>query len=463
MTSTEHIYTLFIRHPLISTDTRKILPGSLFFALKGEKFDANTFARQAIEAGAAYAIIDNPVYQINEKYILVDDVLTALQDLARHHRRQLSIPVIGLTGTNGKTTTKELINSVLSQHYKTQATQGNLNNHIGVPLTILTIDRSHEIAVIEMGANHQKEIELLCSIAQPTHGLITNVGKAHLEGFGGIEGVKKGKGELYDYLRKSGSVFKVSPAGGDLEGAKANGVAFINSDDAVLLEMEHARKLKNVVYYGTGNADNLVTGQLIENSPLLTLEWENNNSGKSYQVKTQLTGAYNLDNILAAICTGVYFGLSDEEINKGIESYQPKNNRSQIVQTETNTLICDYYNANPSSMFVAIEKLGKINAQRKVLILGDMFEMGDEAAAEHTAVIKKAMATQVDERIFIGKDFFAAGSAMDYGLWTMDKKHTFYETTEDAIEGLKANPVKNSTILIKGSRGMALERLVELF
>ncbi len=458
MTSTEHIYTLFIQHPLISTDTRKILPGSLFFALKGEKFDANTFARQAIEAGAAYAIIDNAAFHINEKYILVDDVLTALQDLARHHRSQLSIPVIGLTGTNGKTTTKELINSVLSQHYKTQATQGNLNNHIGVPLTILTIDSAHEMAVIEMGANHQKEIELLCGIAQPTHGLITNVGKAHLEGFGGVEGVKKGKGELYDYLGKSESLEV-----GESESKKANGVAFINSDSAVLLEMEQARGLKSVVFYGTGSADNLVTGQLIENSPLLTLEWENNNSGKSYQVKTQLTGAYNLDNILAAICIGVYFGLSDDEINKGIESYQPKNNRSQIVQTETNTLICDYYNANPSSMFVAIENIGKISAKRKVLILGDMFEMGDESAAEHAAVIKKAMETPVDERIFIGKDFFKAESTMDYGRWTMDSKPIFYETAEDAIKGLKANPVKNSTILIKGSRGMALERLVALF
>ena len=224
MTTTEDIYKLFQQYPLISTDTRKISPGSLFFALKGEKFDANTFTKQAIEAGAAYAIIDNPAYGLNERYILVDDVLAALQDLARHHRRQLTIPVIGLTGTNGKTTTKELIYSVLSQRYKTQATQGNLNNHIGVPLTILTIDSSHEIAVIEMGANHQKEIELLCSIAQPTHGLITNVGKAHLEGFGGIEGVKKGKGELYDFLKKSESpkgpksesVFKVSPTGGDL-------------------------------------------------------------------------------------------------------------------------------------------------------------------------------------------------------------------------------------------------------
>ncbi|MDF2432719.1 MAG: UDP-N-acetylmuramoyl-tripeptide--D-alanyl-D-alanine ligase [Mucilaginibacter sp.] len=443
--TTEHIYNLFLQHPLISTDTRKIAENSLFFALKGDKFDANTFAKQAIEAGAAYAIIDNPDYRVNEKYILVDDVLTALQDLARYHRRQLAIPVIGLTGTNGKTTTKELINAVLSQHFKTQATQGNLNNHIGVPLTILTINQSHQMAVIEMGANHQKEIELLCSIAQPSHGLITNVGKAHLEGFGGVEGVKKGKGELYDYLS-----------------TKAGGTAFINSDNSTLIEMQQARDLKNVVFYGTGDKNNLVSGTITKNSPLLTLSWTNNNTGKKHTVKTQLTGAYNLDNILAAICTGVYFNIPDDEINKGVEGYQPKNNRSQIVQTTTNTLICDYYNANPSSMFVAIENIGKLDASRKVLILGDMFEMGPDAATEHEAVIKKALDTPVDERIFIGKEFYALSPKVR--KYESPKVNTlYYLTTEDAINGLKTNPIKNSTILIKGSRGMALERLIELF
>jgi UDP-N-acetylmuramoyl-tripeptide--D-alanyl-D-alanine ligase len=437
MTGTAEIYELFKHHPLISTDTRKIAPGSLFFALKGDKFDANTFARQAIEAGAAFAVIDNPDFKFGKKYILVDDVLAALQDLARHHRQQLNIPVIGLTGSNGKTTTKELINSVLSLHYKTLATQGNLNNHIGVPLTILLIDQSHEMAVIEMGANHQKEIELLCSIAQPTHGLITNVGKAHLEGFGGVEGVKKGKGELYDFLA------------GEL------GVAFVNSDSKDLVAMQQERRLTNVVLYGTGNSDNSVTGQIVENSPYLTLEWENNKSGKSHIAHTQLTGAYNFDNVLAAICIGEHFGLSDEEITTGVEIYQPKNNRSQIVNTATNTLICDYYNANPSSMVVAIENLGRIDAGRKVMILGDMFELGDESAKEHASIIKKALDTPVNERIFIGKDF-ATGSSPD-------KNATYYQTAEDAINGLKANPIKNATILIKGSRGMALERLVELF
>jgi UDP-N-acetylmuramoyl-tripeptide--D-alanyl-D-alanine ligase len=443
MMSIDQLYQLYLQHLVISTDTRKIAPGSLFFALKGDRFDANTFAQKAVEAGAAYAVIDNPDYATGERFLLVDDVLTALQNLAAHHRSQLKIPVIGLTGTNGKTTTKELINAVLSQKFKTLATQGNLNNHIGVPLTILTIDSSHQMAVIEMGANHQKEIALLCTIAQPTHGLITNVGKAHLEGFGGVEGVKKGKGELYDYLLQS-----------------ASNVAFVNSDDKILLEMQQARGLKNVVYYGkNSNADNLVSGRLLDNSPFLTFKWHDKKSS-SYNVKSQLTGSYNLDNILAAICIGNIFGLDSDEINQGIEGYQPKNNRSQITKTATNTLICDFYNANPSSMFVAIENMDKVQASHKVMILGDMFEMGLESAVEHTAVIEKAMSANVDERIFIGKDFSSQQTEVEN---TNLINTTFYMTAEDAIIGLKTNPITNATILIKGSRGMALERLVELF
>jgi len=449
MTTTQQLYELYIKHPVISTDTRKIAAGGLFFALKGDKFDANTFAKQAIDSGAAYAIIDNPAYKINDQCLLVADVLTALQDLARHHRKQLNIPVIGLTGTNGKTTTKELINAVLSQHFITLATQGNLNNHIGVPLTILSINTSHQVAVIEMGANHIKEIELLCNIAQPTHGLITNVGKAHLEGFGGVEGVKIAKGELYDYLsrevRKSGS--------------PEAGIAFVNSNSPALMEMQSARKfIVPPVFYGDA-VDDLVSGEITENAPLLSLRWTNNSSGESYAVKTQLTGAYNLDNILAAICIGVYFKLTASEINKGIENYQPQNNRSQIVQTATNTLICDYYNANPSSMMVAIENIGKITAKRKVLILGDMFELGVDSPTEHKAIIEKSLSIPVDERIFIGQDFKQASLTMNNEPLTMN----FYPTVEDAIAGLKAHPIKNSTILIKGSRGMALERLVGLF
>jgi UDP-N-acetylmuramoyl-tripeptide--D-alanyl-D-alanine ligase len=432
--TTQQLFDIYIKHPVISTDTRNIVAGSLFFALKGDRFDANAFANQAIAAGAAYAVIDNPAYEKDERFILVDDVLTTLQDLARYHRSQLSIPVIGLTGSNGKTTTKELVNAVLSQHYKTYATKGNLNNHIGVPLSILAIDSTIEIAVIEMGANHQKEIELLCSIAQPSHGLITNVGKAHLEGFGGTEGVKKGKGELLDFL-------------------KAHlGVCFVNKDSIVLTDMTAERRLENVIYYGYDKG-NTVSGELLQNAPYLKLKWKLKDSEYS-SVQSQLTGTYNLDNILAAICIGNFFGLSPDEINAGIAGYQPQNNRSQITKTESNTLICDYYNANPSSMVVAIENIGKLESKHKAMILGDMFELGEESAAEHVAVIEKAMQTPADEHIFIGQEFYKSKGKVNA---------TFYATADDAVAALKTHPIKNATVLIKGSRGMALERLVSLF
>jgi len=433
MITTEQLYQHYLDHPVISTDTRKIIPGSIFFALKGENFNANTFAQQAVESGAAYAVIDEGEYQLDERYLMVDDVLTALQDLARVHRRHLSIPVIGLTGSNGKTTTKELISAVLSQKFNTLATQGNLNNHIGVPLTVLSITAAHQMAVIEMGANHQKEIELLCSIAQPNYGLITNVGKAHLEGFGGVEGVKKGKGELYDYLEQT------------------DGIAFINHNDKVLMEMQAARQLKNIVFYGNGQS--LISGKLLANAPYLSVSWKNNNTGETYRINSQLTGEYNLNNMLAAICIGAYFNLSADEINAGIEGYQPKNNRSQLVQTATNTLVCDYYNANPSSMAVAIDNLGRLEAKHKVLILGDMFELGEDAPAEHRSVIQKALLAKADKRIFVGDIFYQQKA---------DIKADFYRTAEEAIAALKAKAIKNSTILIKGSRGMALERLAGL-
>lgn len=435
--TTEELYQIYLQHPVITTDTRKITQGSLFFALKGENFDANTFAAKAIEAGAAYAVVDNKEYHTGNKYILVDDVLAALQDLARHHRRQLSIPVVGLTGTNGKTTTKELINAVLSEQFNTLATQGNLNNHIGVPLTVLNINASHQAAVVEMGANHVGEIALLSSISQPSHGLITNVGKAHLEGFGSLEGVKKAKGELYDFLSAN------------------NQQVFINSNNPILMEMQAARKFqKQPVFYGDA-IDDLVSGEITGNAPFLSLRWTNNTSGEGYDIKTQLTGAYNLDNILVAICIGVHFKLSPQQINKGIENYQPKNNRSQVVQTANNTLICDYYNANPTSMAAAIGNMGELSAEHKALVLGDMFELGAEAAAEHKAILDKALATPVDRRILIGKEF--------YKLKSDNVAVEFYETRDDAAEALKANSITNSTILVKGSRGMALEKLLELF
>jgi len=434
---TEQLYQLFLQHPKVCTDTRHIIPGSIFFALKGANFNANTFAEKALESGAAYAVIDDAAYRKSDRFILVDDVLTALQDLARHHRKQLTVPVIGLTGSNGKTTTKELINSVLSQQFKTYATKGNLNNHIGVPLTLLSISKEIEIAIVEMGANHQQEIAFLCGLAQPTHGLITNIGRAHLEGFGGPEGVRAGKGELFDWVEQH------------------DGTIFVNHDDLVLEEMAFHRHFQKTVYYGK-EGHCLVSGEILENVPLLKIQWWLNDvfaSAQKQELQTQLTGSYNLDNLLAAICIGTYFGLSPEQINKGIASYQPENNRSQIVQTKTNTLICDYYNANPSSMEVAVKNLDAITADKKILILGDMFELGEHSSPEHELIIKKANEITADQRIFIGKDFYQHHAAFT---------DTFYASTDAAFMALKTVPITNATILVKGSRSMHLETLLEL-
>ncbi len=434
---TEQLYQLFLQHPKVCTDTRHIIPGSIFFALKGANFNANTFAEKALESGAAYAVIDDATYRKSDRFILVDDVLTALQDLARHHRKQLTIPVIGLTGSNGKTTTKELINSVLSQQFKTYATKGNLNNHIGVPLTLLSISKEIEIAIVEMGANHQQEIAFLCGLAQPTHGLITNIGRAHLEGFGGPEGVRAGKGELFDWVEQH------------------DGTIFVNHDDLVLEEMAFHRHFQKTVYYGK-EGHCLVSGEILENVPLLKIQWWLNDvlaSTQKQELQTQLTGSYNLDNLLAAICIGTYFGLSPEQINKGIASYQPENNRSQIVQTKTNTLICDYYNANPSSMEAAVKNLDAITADKKILILGDMFELGEHSSPEHELIIKKANEITADQRIFIGKDFYQHHASFT---------DTFYASTDAAFMALKTVPITNATILVKGSRSMHLETLLEL-
>ncbi len=436
MVSTAQLYEVYSKHPLVCTDTRNISPGCIFFALKGENFDGNKFAKQALEAGAAYAVVDSPK-EANDRFLLVEDVLTALQDLARMHRKQLQIPVIGITGSNGKTTTKELLYAVLSQHYRTFATSGNLNNHIGVPLSLLAIGPDIEIAIIEMGANHQKEIALLSSISQPSHGLITNIGKAHLEGFGGIEGVKIGKGELYEFL------------------ASHNGTTFINRDSSDLMEMSERHRLKQTVFYGKGE-QNEVFGEILAVSPFLEIAWQSRLKeldGQRFSVQTHLTGAYNLDNILASIAVGVFFGLSPEEINAGLNGYVPSNNRSQITKTEKNTLICDYYNANPSSMNVALENLQKIDGAKKVIILGDMFELGAESAAEHQEIIKKALSTPADRYIFIGQDFFEQGK---------NQAAEFYKSTEEAYRALEITPVVQSTVLIKGSRGMKLEKLLEL-
>lgn len=433
MSQTQLIYQHFISGRTICTDTRTISPGCLFFALKGEKFDANTFAEEALSQGAAFAVIDNSTYQVNSRCILVEDVLSTLQDLARFHRSQLRIPVIGLTGSNGKTTTKELINAVLAEKYKTFATHGNLNNHIGVPLSVLAIQEDTEIAVIEMGANHQKEIELLCSIAQPTHGLITNVGMAHLDGFGGFEGVKKGKAELFQYLKK------------------CTGTAFINHNNADLIEMSTAASLDHLVYYGTEGI-NFITGELLASDPMISLKWKGRD--ESFEVTTQLTGAYNFENILAAICIGAFFNLTAEQINTGLEGYIPKNNRSQLTKTETNTVICDFYNANPSSMSAALKNISTLNANHKAAIIGDMFELGAESPQQHEDIAALAGTLNLDILLFIGKNFYALKD---------NYKGLFFMTPNDAQQWLEANPIKDSMVLLKGSRGMALEQLLPAF
>jgi len=431
---TEDLYRIYLKHPVICTDTRKITDSCLFFALRGDSFDANEFASQAIDHGAAYAIVDDKRYTSSGRFLLVDDVLTALQQLSAFHRKQLKIPVIGITGSNGKTTTKELINSVLSQHCRTYATEGNLNNHIGVPLTLLSIPKDCDIAIIEMGANHQKEIEFLCGLAQPEYGLITNVGKAHLEGFGGLEGVKIGKGELYQYM------------------AETNGTVFINTDNPLLVDMSRERGATTIIAYGKG-ATNYISGGLKEVSPTLVVEWQvkGREDESIYTAHSNLPGVYNFENILAAICIGSFFKLSPEQINNGIQAYIPKNNRSQILETDNNTIICDYYNANPSSMMVALDNLEAVAAEQKVMILGDMFELGAAAAMEHRFVVDKAMQTVARRRIFIGEEFFKMKGGIE---------GEFYKNTLDASEGIRKNPIKTSMVLLKGSRGMKLEALI---
>ena len=427
----ENLYNIYLQHSVVCTDTRKISAGCIFFALKGDNFNGNTFARKALEAGASYAVIDEPAYKEDGRYILVDDVLLTLQQLASYHRKQLSIPVIGITGTNGKTTSKELFNAVLSQKYKVYATQGNLNNHIGVPLTILSVGNDIELAIVEMGANHQREIAFLCEIARPNYGLITNVGKAHLEGFGGFEGVKKAKGELYDFLKANG------------------GTVFLNADNPNLREMYGPLSSGKLIAYGA-SADSLVEGRIVENDPFLTIDWISGDG--THRVRTNLTGSYNLENVVAAVTAGVQFGLTAEEINRGISTYTPGNNRSQIIKTGSNTIIGDYYNANPSSMVVALDNLAAISAPKKALILGDMFELGAEASAEHQNIVKKALAVPAEERIFIGNEFYRM----------KDDTARFYRTTAEACQGLKEQPLKDAVILVKGSRSMKLETLIDL-
>ncbi len=421
----EELYKIYRQYPSVQTDTRKLQPGDIFFALKGENFNGNAFAQKAIEAGAAWAVIDDAAYEIPGRTILVPDVLTALQQLAKHHRQQFTIPFIAITGSNGKTTTKELIHAVLSSLFKTYTTEGNLNNHIGVPLTLLKIKDDAEIAVIEMGANHQREIASYCEYTMPTHGLITNCGKAHLEGFGGVEGVRKGKGELFDYLRSH------------------DGTAFIMQDYDYLQEM--SKGISSIIRYGTSNAE--VTGAVAQSEPFLSVQISKGTD--AVIINTQLVGDYNLPNVLAAVCVGKHFGVSVEKIRSAIENYVPSNSRSQLIEKGTNKIILDAYNANPSSMKLAIDNFARIQAGKKVLMLGAMAELGDESLEEHKNIVDLIKQHRWEQVVLVGGDF-------------LKTTHPFlqFESVEQAKEWLQQQHIENAFFLIKGSRSMAMEKVL---
>ncbi len=431
--STALLYEKYLQYPLVVTDTRAVKENSIFFALKGANFNGNEFAAQALATGAKYAVVDQPEVAISEQYLLVDDVLKAMQSLANHHRSQLQFPVLGITGSNGKTTSKELINAVLSKKYQTLATTGNLNNHIGVPLTLLSIQAHHNFAIIEMGANHQLEIKELCEIAEPNFGLICNIGKAHLEGMGGIDGVKKTKKELYDFLEIN------------------KGLVFVNADDDVTLNL--SSQLENRVFFGN-KENSLVAGEIISLAPFLKVSITFKKNNQKHELATQLIGDYNLANILAAAAIGVYFGVSEAEIVAAIAAYTPTNNRSQAMQTANNKLIMDAYNANPSSMFAAINNFHLLSTENKCLILGDMFELGNESVAEHKAIVKLVSELKFENVIFIGNDFFGAKE--------LYKQFHFFKTTANAMDFIQDNKIINHTVLVKGSRGMKLESLMPL-
>lgn len=427
------LYQIFLDCQLVTTDSRNCPEGSLFIALKGESFNGNAFAGKALETGCAYAIIDEPEYAVegDQRYILVDNCLQTLQQLANYHRRQLGTQVIGITGTNGKTTTKELISAVLSQSHNILYTLGNLNNHIGVPSTLLRLKAEHDLAVIEMGANHPGEIKFLSEIAEPDCGIITNVGKAHLEGFGSFEGVIKTKGELYDFLRK-----------------KEGSTVFIHHDNAYLMNIAGGL---NLIPYGTED-DLYVNGRITGNSPYLTFEWKAGKDGETYQVQTQLIGEYNFPNALAAITIGLFFGVEAAKINEALAGYTPQNNRSQLKKTNDNTLIIDAYNANPTSMMAALQNFRNMEVPHKMLLLGDMRELGAESAAEHQKIADYIKECDFEEVWLVGEQFAAA-------------EHSFktYPNVQEVIKELETNKPKGYTILIKGSNGIKLSSTVDHF
>jgi UDP-N-acetylmuramoyl-tripeptide--D-alanyl-D-alanine ligase len=420
------LYDIYLKHPAVQTDTRKIKDGELFFALKGPNFNGNTYAEEAIKRGAAYAIVDEEQYADNERILLVGNVLDALQQLARHHRQQLDIPFLAITGSNGKTTTKELVTAVLARKYNVYATDGNLNNHIGVPLTLLKIKQDAEFAVIEMGANHQKEIESYCKIALPTHGIITNCGKAHIEGFGGEEGVRKGKGELYDFLRGSG------------------GVIFRNNDLDYLNGMSAG--VKNIITYGAANADYI--GKPVMEDVFLNVAVLNKD--KEALIRSKLVGSYNFPNVMVAIAVGLHFGIGIEDVRTAIEAYSPDNSRSQWLQVGTNKVILDAYNANPTSMRAAIINFANAKLDNKILWLGGMKEMGADEQKEHAELLALIGQYSWKQVIVVGKEFAQ-----------LPNEYIHFNSSAEAAEYAKISKPENSSILIKGSRGSKMEIMLD--
>ncbi len=425
--SIEKLYELYLQHPQVQTDTRKISKGEIFFALKGPNFNGNQFAKQALEMGAALVVADEETGIADGRVFMVHNVLETLQQLALHHRKQFNIPFIAITGSNGKTTTKELVHAVLSAKYKTYTTQGNLNNHIGIPLTMLAIRKDAEMAVIEMGANHQKEIESYCRIVLPTHGIITNCGKAHLEGFGGVEGVRKGKGELYDFLRAN------------------KGTAFVMWDYDYLRDM--SKGIPEIITYGTSGTQH--NGHAIQSEPFLEVQTDLNGSSV---IRTQLVGDYNLPNILVAVTVGTYFSVDKRSIISAIELYSPSNSRSQMVRKGTNQVILDAYNANPTSMRAAIENFARQHHDKKMILIGGMMELGDESLAEHTEIINLLKQFTWQDVILVGGDFAK-----------VPHPFRFFNTSAEAANWLKANPVNQALVLVKGSRSMQMEKVMDSF
>ena len=421
------LYDLFIHNPQITTDSRNCPKGSIFFALKGDKFDGNQYAGKALASGCVYAVIDNPDYYIGERTILVDNVLKTLQQLAHHHRKVLGLPIIGITGTNGKTTTKELLAAVLSTKFNLLYTEGNFNNHIGVPLTLLRLTHDHEMAVIEMGASHPGDIKELVDIVHPNYGIITNVGRAHLEGFGSFEGVIRTKGELYDYIRRY------------------KGKIFIKKENEYLQSI--AKGIEQITY---GNGDDaFASGQVVSCDPFLVFNWKQ--QGKLHTVETHMIGSYNLDNVLAAVAVGRFFKIPAERISRAIAAYEPTNNRSQFKKTDNNELIIDAYNANPSSMKVALDNFITMPVQPKAIILGDMRELGPTSDELHAEVVEQIKKGQFDKVFLCGEHFSKVG-----------KEFSPFATTEAMVEELRKQPLKGYHILIKGSHSMGLEKLADI-